>query len=188
MLVLEKNQVAGLASAKIRRINIRKGYKDYRKKLPIKAAIVVSRRCFISLQFSILPPSCHRVCGGGRRFHLRHKQGEYRHPHPSHSHQHRWQLAVPRLPCDPNQPLYAKESVRVHWFLRRYVRLAQILLRLLDQLDAVEAFLVEATGIDVKLPVRAQGYLFTHQPVIVAGVILHLVLPADLASNNKHAL
>ena len=47
MLVLEKNQVAGLASAKIRRINIRKGYKDYRKKLPTKAAIVVSRRGFI---------------------------------------------------------------------------------------------------------------------------------------------
>jgi phage-related holin len=64
MLVLEKNQVAGLASAKIRRINIRKGYKDYRKKLPTKAAIVVSRSCFNS----ILHPSCRRVCGGGRRF------------------------------------------------------------------------------------------------------------------------
>jgi hypothetical protein len=49
MLVLEKNQVAGLASAKIRRINIRKGYKDYHKKLPTKAAIVVIRRCFICL-------------------------------------------------------------------------------------------------------------------------------------------
>jgi hypothetical protein len=68
MLVLEKNQVAGSASAKIRRINIRKGYKDYRKKLPTKAAIVVSRRCFISLQLSILHPSCRRVCGGVRRF------------------------------------------------------------------------------------------------------------------------
>ena len=54
MLVLEKNQVAGLASAKIRRINIRKGYKDYRKKLPTKAAIVVISMCFIFLQLSIL--------------------------------------------------------------------------------------------------------------------------------------
>ena len=33
------------------------------------AAIVVSRRCFISLQLSILHPSCRRVCGGCRWFH-----------------------------------------------------------------------------------------------------------------------
>ena len=52
MLVLEKNQAAGLASAKIGRINIRKGYKDYHKKLPTKAAIVVIRRCFICLLLS----------------------------------------------------------------------------------------------------------------------------------------
>jgi len=32
------------------------------------AAIVVIRRCFISLQLSILHPSCRRVCGGVRRF------------------------------------------------------------------------------------------------------------------------
>jgi hypothetical protein len=32
------------------------------------AAIIVSRRCFICLQLSILHPSCRRVCGGGRRF------------------------------------------------------------------------------------------------------------------------
>ena len=32
------------------------------------AAIVVSRRCFIFLQLSILHPSCRRVCGGGWRF------------------------------------------------------------------------------------------------------------------------
>ena len=31
------------------------------------AAIVVSRRCFISLQLSILHPSCRRVCGEGRQ-------------------------------------------------------------------------------------------------------------------------
>jgi hypothetical protein len=31
------------------------------------AAIVVSRRCFICQQLSILHPSCRRVCGGGRR-------------------------------------------------------------------------------------------------------------------------
>ena len=57
MLVLEKNQAAGLASAKIGRMNIRKGYKDYHKKLPTKAAIVVIRRCFIFLQRSILLPA-----------------------------------------------------------------------------------------------------------------------------------
>ena len=51
---LRKISSAVLASAKIRRINIRKGYKDYRKKLPTKAAIVVSSMCFISLQLSIL--------------------------------------------------------------------------------------------------------------------------------------
>jgi len=32
------------------------------------AAIVVIRRCFISLQLSILHPSCRHVCVGGRRF------------------------------------------------------------------------------------------------------------------------
>ena len=36
------------------------------------AAIVVSRRCFIWLQLSILHPSCRRVCGGGRQVRERH--------------------------------------------------------------------------------------------------------------------
>ena len=31
------------------------------------AAIVVSRRCFIFIQLSILHPACRRVCGEGRR-------------------------------------------------------------------------------------------------------------------------
>ena len=35
---------------------------------PEAAAIVVSRRCFISLQLSILHPSYRCVCGGGRLF------------------------------------------------------------------------------------------------------------------------
>ena len=34
------------------------------------AAIVVISMCFISLQLSILHPSCRRVFGGGRRFSL----------------------------------------------------------------------------------------------------------------------
>ncbi|SVD82709.1 uncharacterized protein METZ01_LOCUS435563, partial [marine metagenome] len=36
------------------------------------AAIVVIRRCFICQRLSVPSLSCLRVCGVGRRFHLRH--------------------------------------------------------------------------------------------------------------------
>ena len=64
------------------------------------AAIVVSRRCFISLQLSILHPSCRRVCGGGRRFHLAPNLAVFCHTSPSHSHPHLHRLAVRRFPFD----------------------------------------------------------------------------------------
>ena len=80
------------------------------------AAIVVSRRCFIYLQLSILYPSCRRVCGGGLRFRYVSKGW----PNLAlccqyicllYSPPHLRRLAVRRFPCDCYKPPNAKESV-----------------------------------------------------------------------------
>ena len=65
---------------------------------PINNQLRQTNECFrpvwitrsVSLQLSILHPSCHRVCGGGRRFHLRPNLAGYCHCHPSHSHPNHW--------------------------------------------------------------------------------------------------
>ena len=70
----------------------------------ITHALAVSRTPFTSLQLSILHPSCRRVFGGGRRFHLWHNPAAFRHYHSSHLHLHLRQLVVRRLPCALHEP------------------------------------------------------------------------------------
>ena len=68
------------------------------------AAIVVSRRCFICLQLSILHTSCRRVCGVVQQFPCNllepHPLKASIHHHAAHLHPHLRRSTVRRFPFD----------------------------------------------------------------------------------------